>query len=65
MESPQTKQNEPGARRIWSIVIAAIVFGGLMAVRHELSSVWARAAVAACAFIVLAWTILAAQKTKS
>jgi hypothetical protein len=46
---------DKSSRRIWPIVVGVLLFGALMALRHELSSLWARAAVAACAFIALYW----------
>jgi hypothetical protein len=40
-------------RRLWAIVVGIALFASLMALRYELSSAWARAAVAGCAFVIL------------
>ena len=53
------------ARSIFAItfvVIGIAVFAALMALRHELSSVWARAAVAGCAFVILGWAVLMSRR---
>jgi membrane protease YdiL (CAAX protease family) len=40
------------------LIIGSIIFGVLMAVRGDLGSMWARAAVAGCAGAILALTIV-------
>ena len=50
---------------MWPIVVGVILFGALMALRYELSSVWARAAVAGCAFVVLGWAVIGSRRARS
>ena len=57
--SPQTGKSTP---RAWLLVVGVVIFAALMALRHELSSVWVRAAVAACASAGLDWAIMASRK---
>jgi len=49
-------------RRVATVLIGSIVFGAMMAWRHELASVWTRAAVAGLAFVVLFLTIRKARR---
>jgi hypothetical protein len=51
-------------RRVGRLVIGIAVFAALMALRHELSSVWMRATVAACAFAVLALAVLTSRRAQ-
>ena len=51
-------------RRGWPVVLAIIFFAVLMAVRHELSSVAGRAAIAAIAFATLALALLRMQQRR-
>lgn len=62
---PASEPPDQGMRRLWRIVLAVLLFGILMAVRHELSSVWARAAVAVVAFIVLGLVALSSRRVPS
>jgi hypothetical protein len=50
--------------RVKQIVIGIALFATLIAIRYELSSVWARAAVAGCAFAVLAWAVFGVRRMR-
>jgi hypothetical protein len=50
--------------RAWPVVLAIVFFVLLMVVRHELSSVAGRAAMAAIAFATLALVLLRAQQRR-
>jgi len=53
-------------RRAWPIVVGVVLFASLMGwLRYELSSVWARAVVAGCAFAVLGWAVRASRRQRS
>lgn len=47
------QQDRRKTRRWWPVVISIITFAVLMAVRSELPSMWARAAAASGAFMIL------------
>ena len=55
-----TKQNRPWA---W-LIVSALVFGALMAVRAELHSIWLRALVAGAAFTFLLPAILGFRRNR-
>jgi len=59
--SPQAGKS---TRRVWPVVVGIVLFASLMALRHELSSVWGRAAVAACAFVVLGAAVFMSRKAR-
>ena len=50
--------------RAWPVVLAIVFFALLMAVRHELSSIAGRAAIAAIAFATLALALLHTQQRR-
>jgi|GEM_PF-5901661 len=62
--SPSQKQTD-GSRRVGPIVVGIILFTALMTLRNELSSVWTRALVAGCAFVVLTGAILLSRRRQS
>jgi len=47
-----------GGRRWNWLIIGCVIFGILMGARAEFHSIWVRAAVAGCAFIVLGFSLL-------
>jgi hypothetical protein len=49
-------------RRTWTLVVGIVLFAALMSLRHELSSVWVRVALVACAFAGLGWAVVATRK---
>jgi hypothetical protein len=57
----------PANRFNWraSIIVGILSFAGLMELRYELSSVWARAAVAGAAAGVLALTVVASRRPRA
>lgn len=52
-------------RRAWPAVIGVILFASLMAFRHEVPSMWARAVIASGAFLALACGLFLSRKPAS
>jgi len=50
------------ARKILLIVVVALIFGGLMAYRSELSSTWSRAIMSGLAFVILGLGIMLGRR---
>jgi hypothetical protein len=59
---PQTSRR---IRRTWPIVVGIVLFALLMALRYELSSVWARAAVGGGAFVILFFALLVSGRPRT
>ena len=65
MDDPSPLPNsEKNSSRLWRIVAGIVVFAILMACSREVSTAWARAAVAASAFIVLTLAVLSGRKAQ-
>ncbi len=62
METEPSKQSGPTC--VWPIVIAVVVYGLLMGLRGEFSSMGVRVAVASCAGAVLGYGIIMASQRK-
>ncbi len=62
MDTSSPQQVSGSTRRVWPIVVGIALFASLMALRNELSSEWARAAVASCAFVVLGCGVLLSRR---
>ncbi|MEI7908502.1 MAG: hypothetical protein WCK77_02595 [Verrucomicrobiota bacterium] len=50
---PPQRNDRLTQRRAWPALAGVLVFGALMGLRAEFGSIWARAAIAACAFVAL------------
>jgi hypothetical protein len=62
-----TSPPSPANRFNWraSIIVGIISFAGLMELRYELSSVWARAAAAGAAAVVLVLAVVASRRSRA
>ncbi len=60
-----SKQTGWNTRRVLPIVVGIVLFALLMALRYELSSAWARAAVAALAFVVLGLAVVVSRRLRA
>lgn len=66
MVTPSPIQRSGGVMRLRpQPIIGILAFAALMALRYEVASVVARAFLAACAFAVLAFGVLASQKRRA
>jgi hypothetical protein len=60
MNSP-SQNDRLTLRRVWPAIVGVLVFGAMMGLRLEFDSGCARAAVVACAFMILALGIQASR----
>ena len=63
--SSPSSQASRSTRRVWPTFVGIMLFAALMALRYELSSVWARAAAAAGAFVVLGLSVVVSRRPRA
>jgi len=62
LRNPDGANASRSFRRVWPALAGVLVFGVMMGLRPEFSSIWARAGVAACACMILVLGIQASRK---
>ena len=62
---PPSRNDLLTLRRLWPALVGILVFGVLMGLRSEFPSIWARAAVAACAFIAIGLGVRATRISRT